>query len=229
MANTLGVVMASSKSKRCPNKNIAVICDKPVLAYAIDILKASKACDNVIVSTDSQAYADLAYKYDADYVVMRETWWDNFPYFTVSVNESRKSYEVSSKQKFHRLVFAGANVIFLRPSWIRAALDILEHYNFNGMPIDLVTNDIDTVPLGVCRIVRDGIVDPNTFKLVHSGLLCDFDWPEELALATEVMTCIQRGALKYSLNESVHDNLLKKMQSSPNHFKNLTPKMCQPA
>ena len=221
--------MASSQSKRCPDKNIALICNKPVLAYTMDVLRASQACDRVIVSTDSEDYAAVARKYNADSIVMRDPWWDDYPYFNISVNESRKRYEETVGKRFNFLVFVGANVIFLRPSWIRAALDILENFDFNGMPIDLVTNDPDTTPLGACRVVRDGIVDYNTFKLVHSGILCDFDWQHELELATEVMTMIQRGAITYPLKESVHDNLTHKIKTSPNHFRGLTLKMCEPS
>lgn len=225
---TLGIVMASSQSKRCPDKNIAAVCEKPVLAYPIEILKASNVCHKVIVSTDSEYYAQLATEHGADGVAMREAWWDRYPYFTISVNESRKKYETESGERYDAIVFVGANVIFLRPSWVRAALDVLVNYDYNDMPIDLVTNDMDTVPIGVCRVIRDGLVDPNTFKLCHSGLLCDFDWPDELELAGQVMEAIRDGHIDYSLEERVHDKKMALIERSPNHFRGLTPKMCEP-
>lgn len=220
---TLGIVMAKSASTRCPDKNIAAICGRPVFTYAVDILRASKVCDNVIVSTDSKHFADLAWQHGVDDVVMREGWWDNYPYFTISVNESRKKYERLSNQKFDNVVFVGANVIFLRPSWIRAGLNILLNYYYNDMPIDLITNDMDTVPIGICRILRDGVVDPNTFKFCHSGILCDFDWPDELALAKQIMEAVDNGEIHYPLHETIHDDKLKLIERSPNHFRGLTP------
>lgn len=226
--NTLGIVMAKSTSTRCPDKNISTICGKPVLAYPIDILKASKVCDKVIVSTDSNYYAKLALEHGADFGVIRERWWDDYPYFTVSVNESRKKYERLCGEEFNNIVFVGANVIFLRPSWVRAGLDILLNYQHHDMPIDLVTNDMDTVPIGICRVIRDGVVDPNTFKFCHSGLLCDFDWSDELELARQVMEAIQNGAIHYPLHERIHDDKLKLIERSPNHFRGLTPIMCDP-
>ena len=228
MNSILGIVMAKSASTRCPDKNIAHICGKPALAYTVDILRASGVCDKVIVSTDSTAYADLAWQHKVDDVVMRDTWWDNYPYFTVSVNESRKKYEQLSNQKFDNLVFVGANVIFLRPSWVRAGLNILHNYYYNEMPIDLITNDMDTVPIGICRVIRDGVVDPNTFKFCHSGVLCDFDWPDELDLARQLMEAIQKGDIDYPLEERIHDDKLRLIDASPNHFRGLTPIMCNP-
>ena len=219
---TLGIVMAKTVSTRCPDKNIAQIDGRSVFTYAVDILRASKVCDTVIVSTDSTHYADLAAQHGIG-IVMREEGWDNYPYFHVSVNESRKKYERSSNQKFDNLVFVGANCIFLRPSWVRAGLDILLNYHYNDMPIDLITNDMDIVPIGICRIVLDGVTAPNTFKFCHSGLLCDFDWPDELALAAEIMEAIVKGHIHYPLNERIHDDRLKQIERSPNHFRGLTP------
>lgn len=220
--------MAKSTSHRCPDKNIANVYGKPVLAYPIEILKASSACNKVIVSTDSKHYAELALQYGADSAIMRESCWDDYPYFTISANESRKRYEQHTNQTFDNLVFVGANVIFLRPSWVRTALHILHNYYYNDMPIDLITNDMDTVPIGICRVIRDGVVDPNTFKYCHSGLLCDFDWPDELNLATQVMEAIQKGDIDYPLDERIHDHKLRLIESSPNHFRELTPIMCDP-
>ena len=228
MNNTLGIVTAKSASHRYPDKNIANICGKLVLAYPIEILKASGACHKVIVSTDSKPYAELAIQHGADYVIIRESWWDDYPYSTVAANESRKRYEQYTNQTFDNLVFVGASVIFLQLSWVRTALHILHNYYYNDMPIDLITSGMDTVPIGICRVIRDGVVDPSTFKFCYSGLLCDFDWPDELNLATQVMETIQKGDIDCPLNERIHDDKLKLIEAFPNHFSGLTPIMCAP-
>ena len=60
MKNIVALIPARSGSKGIPNKNIKNICGNPLIAYSIRVAQKSKLIDRIIVSTDSQKYADIA-------------------------------------------------------------------------------------------------------------------------------------------------------------------------
>ena len=161
--NILGIVMAKSGSMRTPDKNIAEICGRPALSYAIESLRASGVCNRIIVSTDSESYAKLALANDADDVVIRDSWSDKFTEFSVTADEARKKYELQRGTTFDAVVVSGANVIFLRPSWIRAAMTIMRDYVYNLMPIDVVGMEPYHWNVNVCRVRRGIMLQPQFF------------------------------------------------------------------
>lgn len=67
----LGVIGARSGSKSIPHKNIKPLFGKPLMAWIIEAAKKSKYLDKVIVSTDSEAYAEVARKYGAEVPFLR--------------------------------------------------------------------------------------------------------------------------------------------------------------
>lgn len=67
----LAVIPARAGSKSVPHKNIRVIGGKPMLAHSIDHAKKSKYITRVIVSTDSEEYADIAREYGAEVPFLR--------------------------------------------------------------------------------------------------------------------------------------------------------------
>lgn len=56
----LALVPARSGSKGLPMKNIRLLHGKPLLSWPIDAAKRSRYVDRVVVSTDSEEYAELA-------------------------------------------------------------------------------------------------------------------------------------------------------------------------
>lgn len=64
--NILAVIPARSGSKSVPHKNIRDICGKPMIAYSIEHALNSKYINRVIVSTDSEEYAEISKKYGAE-------------------------------------------------------------------------------------------------------------------------------------------------------------------
>jgi len=56
-------VPARSGSKRLPNKNIMDLAGKPLLAWTLEACMEAKQIDEVILSTDSMQYYDLACEY----------------------------------------------------------------------------------------------------------------------------------------------------------------------
>lgn len=63
--NTLAVITARSGSKGIKNKNIRQLNGKPLIAYTIESALQSHYIDEVMISTDSDVYADIAKKFGA--------------------------------------------------------------------------------------------------------------------------------------------------------------------
>ncbi len=56
----IGLIPARGGSKGVPNKNIKTICGKPLIVWTIESAKNSRLLDKVIVSTESEAIAEIA-------------------------------------------------------------------------------------------------------------------------------------------------------------------------
>jgi N-acylneuraminate cytidylyltransferase len=67
----IAIIPARSGSKGIINKNIHLLSGQPVLAYSIKAALKSSLIDRVIVSTDSQEYADIALTYGAEVPFLR--------------------------------------------------------------------------------------------------------------------------------------------------------------
>ena len=67
----LALIPARSGSKRVPDKNIRPLAGHPVMAYTIAAALDSKVFSDVIVSTDSEQYAEIARYYGAEVPFLR--------------------------------------------------------------------------------------------------------------------------------------------------------------
>ncbi len=67
----IALIPARAGSKRVPNKNVRVLGDHPVLAYTIAAAVQSGVFDAVVVSTDSERFADVARYYGAEVPFLR--------------------------------------------------------------------------------------------------------------------------------------------------------------
>ena len=67
----LCIIPARSGSKGIPHKNIKLFHDKPLLAWSISQAEQSKYDMRIIVSTDSQKYANIANNYGAETPFLR--------------------------------------------------------------------------------------------------------------------------------------------------------------
>jgi N-acylneuraminate cytidylyltransferase len=63
---TLAIITARGGSKRIPGKNIKDFLGKPIISYSIETAKASGLFDEIMVSTDDKAIANVAIQYGAD-------------------------------------------------------------------------------------------------------------------------------------------------------------------
>lgn len=66
----IAIIPARSGSKGLKDKNIIDLCGKPLVAYSIDAAIQTGLFEHVIVSTDSELYAEIAQQYGAE-VMMR--------------------------------------------------------------------------------------------------------------------------------------------------------------
>jgi len=62
----IAIIPARGGSKRIPRKNIKEFCGKPMIAWSIELAKASGLFDHIIVSTDDKEIADVAKQWGAE-------------------------------------------------------------------------------------------------------------------------------------------------------------------
>lgn len=67
----IAVIPARGGSKRIPRKNIKAFCGKPMIAWSIEVAKASGLFSHIIVSTDDMEIADVAKHYGAEVPFVR--------------------------------------------------------------------------------------------------------------------------------------------------------------
>jgi N-acylneuraminate cytidylyltransferase len=67
----IGIIPARGGSKRFPRKNIALLLNKPVLAYAIEAAIESNIFSKVCVSSEDDEILEVASKYGASLVIKR--------------------------------------------------------------------------------------------------------------------------------------------------------------
>lgn len=67
----LGIIGLRSGSKGLPGKNIKSLLGKPLVGWIIDTAKKSTHINRIIVSTDSQVYADIAVELGAEIPCLR--------------------------------------------------------------------------------------------------------------------------------------------------------------
>ena len=142
--SNIAIIPARSGSKGLKDKNIKELNGKPLLAYSIYAAKESKLFDEIMVSTDSSKYAEIARSFGA-----------NVPFLRSEGNSSDKAsswdvvLEVLSKyfetgQKFD-------SVCLLQPtSPLRTSNDIVEAYKLlENKEADAVTSvcEVDHSPL----------------------------------------------------------------------------------
>lgn len=118
----LAIIPARSGSKGLEDKNIKQLLGKPMIAYTIEAALASGLCDCVHVSTDSNAYAQIARNYGAEVPFLRKKalasdtagTWDVVKWALDSYREAGREFDL---------------VTLLQPtSPLRTASDILQAY-----------------------------------------------------------------------------------------------------
>lgn len=68
----LAIIPARSGSKGLKDKNIKMMNGKPMIAYTIEAAQNSKIFEDIIISTDSEKYAEIAKKYGGSVPYLRD-------------------------------------------------------------------------------------------------------------------------------------------------------------
>ncbi|WP_303189043.1 acylneuraminate cytidylyltransferase family protein [Fusobacterium ulcerans] len=68
----LAIIPARSGSKGLKDKNIKMMNGKPLIAYTIEAAQNSKIFEDIIISTDSEKYAEIAKKYGGSVPYLRD-------------------------------------------------------------------------------------------------------------------------------------------------------------
>ena len=71
MTDVVAIIPARSGSKGVPDKNIKLLAGHPLIAYSIAVARLANGIDRVIISTDSEKYAQIARKYGAEVPFLR--------------------------------------------------------------------------------------------------------------------------------------------------------------
>lgn len=118
----LAIIPARSGSKSLKNKNVKLLNGKPLLAYTIEAAKESDLFDEIMVSTDSQEYAEIAKKWRANVPFLRS---DELS------EDTSSSWDVVKEviERYKDLGVEFDTVALLQPtSPLRTSYDIIEGY-----------------------------------------------------------------------------------------------------
>ena len=159
----IAIIPARSGSKGLKDKNIKDLNGKPLLAYSIEAAKSSKLFDEIMVSTDSKKYAEIARSFGA-----------NVPFLRSEANSSDKAgswdvvIEVLNKYLEKGKKFD--SICLLQPtSPLRTAQDIIEAYKLlEAKQAGAITSvcEVDHSPLWTMTLPEDLSLDE--FKKLDS-------------------------------------------------------------
>lgn len=122
--NILAIIPARSGSKSVPNKNIRPLNGKPMLSYSINHAKQSKYINRIILSTDSEYYAEIGREYGAETPFIRPDEYSTDTALDVDVFYHCLDY-LRDTEGYHADI-----VVQLRPTYpIRQISDIDEMIN----------------------------------------------------------------------------------------------------
>ncbi len=166
----IAIIPARSGSKGLPDKNIKELAGKPLIAYSIEAAVASECFDTVMVSTDSEKYAEIAKKYGAEIPFLRS---------------ERTSSDTASSWDMVREVLDGYRkrgdsfdtFCLLQPtSPLRTAEDIKEAYQLYQKKASFAVVSVceaEHSPLWCGHLPEDGefveFVTPNNMKQRQAG------------------------------------------------------------
>lgn len=118
----LAIIPARSGSKGLKDKNIKMLNGRPLLAYSIEAAKKSGLFDEIMVSTDSEKYAEIAKQWGAKVPFLRSQELSN---------DTASSWEVVRDviERYRNLGLEFDTVALLQPtSPLRSADDIINGY-----------------------------------------------------------------------------------------------------
>lgn len=122
----IAIITARGGSKRIPRKNIRPFCGKPILAYSIEAALQSGLFEEVMVSTDDEAIAEVARQYGAAVPFLRSEETSNDFATTADVlTEVLNRYQESGRT-FDTMACLYPTAPFVTAEKLRTALEHLQ-------------------------------------------------------------------------------------------------------
>lgn len=120
----IGLIPARAGSKRVPDKNIRRVGGHPLIAYSICSALDSGVFDSVVVSTDSELYADIARYYGATVPFLRPESFAGATSPDIDWIEHTLDRLAEAKQIFDAFSILRPTSPFRQPDTIRRAWDL---------------------------------------------------------------------------------------------------------
>lgn len=149
----IAIIPARSGSKGLPNKNIRPLNGVPLLAYSIKAALDSGVFDTVMVSTDSEEYAEIARAYGAEVPFLRSATssTDTSSSWT-AVREVLEEYEKIGR-KFDMLALLQPTSPLRTGKHLREAYDLMQEKNAKAISA-VCENE---TPLFACNYVPEDL------------------------------------------------------------------------
>jgi CMP-N-acetylneuraminic acid synthetase len=119
----IAIIPARGGSKRIPQKNIVDFMGKPMMAWTIVSAIESNLFDRIILSTDSEEYAEVGKKYGLEVSFLRKNKNDDISPVSEATIEAIRQAEYHYQEKYDIVVQLMANAP------LRTSRDIINHYN----------------------------------------------------------------------------------------------------
>ncbi len=122
----LCIIPARGGSKGLPGKNIKPLAGKPLIAYSIEAALKSGVCDDVVVTTDDEAIAQVARAHGALTPFLRPAEIAGDTALTEpTLQHALEASEAALGHTYGIFVFLQPTDIFRSPSWIKQAVEAL--------------------------------------------------------------------------------------------------------
>ena len=159
--NILAIIPARGGSKGIPNKNIANLAGKPLLAHTIQAAQKSKLITRLIVSTDSEKIAGVARKYGAEVPFLRPKKLANDKSPMVPVVQHAINFlEKKGNEKFDYIVLLQPTSPLKTTNDIDSAIKMLIRTNADNVYSMTKLTQNTYHPLRVKRIAKNNRVMP---------------------------------------------------------------------
>ncbi len=195
MTNVLAVIPARGGSKGIPDKNLALLCGRPLLAYTADAVKGSRRITRAVISTDDARIADCARSLGLDVPFMRPASLagDDVPMLPVLQHAVREMEQSG---------FTADVVVLLQPTsplrraeHIDAAVDWLERAGGDSV-VSVVEVPHQFNPVSVMRIeegwLKPFLDGPSVTRRQEKPRVFARNGPAVLAVRADV---VKRGSL----------------------------------
>lgn len=159
MSKCLCIIPARSGSKRIKNKNIIILNKKPLIYYTINFAKKLKFLDEIIFSSDSNYYLNLASKLGLKNLSKRpKTLSGEFAKTIDVIRYEIKKIEKKTKKKYNKILLLQPTTPFREVKKFNQAFNLLKNNKFDTV---ITINDVKNY-------------HPSRMKIIDKGFLKNF-------------------------------------------------------